>query len=572
MMDSGIFDKLASDLSLDERQELLEKLKTHLNFSDEPLYFEDKGLPAEETKIAYLKLPWFYRFFYNILGFFKSKSPLKIFEDQQVSALGNRIDELSPGLYDYQNYMLLPAFQQQLIKLKEAAQFFYTALDSSVNRDRMAFFAFLGSLEMPDVHKRLLEETDPRVILEKYPDSHESEQRQLAFKALEDGLAMIGEDYRRIMYYNARSLFCLKELSSFLYDRLIMAFAFNKAAGGEVCSIKNVRDLLVSLSNILLSLKVVPPLALLKSLFVFILQEKAGEPGFDVSQQIRKLMAKAESSLTVIREFNKQVPLVLVLRCSGRDMSIAPREISGGEDWFIVYKEYWRKRIESLFAASLRERRSRKLLGFFREFFKGKNISLLENSLKSENPGRLPVKGALALTFLYNFYTEIFIPEINQVLQPILADGDFEKNENRFEFSEAYSNLSRLREEIMRFEEDISFSGDFGKRYSQVRQIMASMPVKRRKIQIILEEAQEGAEKILQRAREAILSIVNVLNGILGKDTKGKYFPLTNLAKVTGKNNQFIFQMAEIIGQFQTVLKLLDDINIMESEFNRFDF
>jgi len=141
----------------------------------------------------------------------------------------------------------------------------------------------------------------------------------------------------------------------------------------------------------------------------------------------------------------------------------------------------------------------------------------------------------------------------------------FQKKENRIEFSEGYNNLIKLEDEINKFEHEISQSGDYGKRYAQIRQDMSSIPLKRRKIQILLEEVEENAGKILEQARSASQTMVNVLEGFLGKDSRGKYYALTNLSKIAGKNNQFIASMDEVVQQFRMVLKLLDNIEAMES-------
>jgi len=565
MAENLVFDKLVSSISLDERQNLLERLKNQSNISSAILYFEDKEvIPARDMDAEFAALPWYSRLGYFILSFFKTKPPVVIFGDNRVATLGQRIDERTPGLYDYQERMLLPAFYRQIEKLKEAARFFYSALDTSVNRDKGVFFAFLGSLEMADVHKRLESDTEPNRIAEKYPEAPEPELRQSAFKAMEDAFTLITEDQRDTMYFAARSLNCLKGLSSFLFDRLIMAFSTKNAQDGPVCSINVVKELLISLNNILLSLKAVPPMTLLESLFIFILQERASEPGFDMNREIRLLLAKAEDSLTVVRDFNKKVPLAWIIRCALRNMSFMPQEISGGEDWFVVYRDYWRRRIDSKFSDFFKDRRRRALLEAFRHFLKGHNLKALVGAQSESNPDGLPVKGAFALSFLLTFYSAVFMPSTNKILRPILIDGEFNKKENRIEFAEGYNNLIKLEDEIKKFDMEISAVGEYGKRYAQARQEVSSLPVKRRKLQIILEDAQEDVEKILASARKASRSMVNLLNGFLGRDQKGKYDILNNLASIAGKGNEFINGLTEAHQQFQTLVKLLDDIEAME--------
>jgi hypothetical protein len=566
MVASGHFNRLVSGLSLDERLNLLEKLKGQSNISQDPLYYrEEDQSSALDIETHYARLPWYYHLWYFILGLIKAQAPIKVFEDRQVASVGRAIADETPGLYDFQKRMLLPSFYNQVEYLKDSARFFYTALDTSVNRDKGAFYAFLGSLEMGPVHERLQMETDPNIIGENHPGASETEIRQMAFRSMEEAMEEITEDFRGTMYFDARSLHCLKELASFFFDRLIMAFAFDSSVNGRTCSATVVKDLLITLNNILFSLKVIPPMPLLESLFIFLLQEQTAEPGFDINKEIRVLLARADEALSVIRAFNKQVPLTAILRCATRNMALAPKEISGGEDWFVVYREYWKRRIETLFADYIRDRRHRELLDSFRYFLKGTNLKILGNTLSDTNPEGMSIKGAFALSFLLTFYSVVFMADINKTLRPILIDGEFYKKENRTEFTESYNDLIKLEDDIKKFEHNISPSGDFGRRYILARQDMSSLPVKRRKIQLVIEEASDEAEKILERTRRASKSMINILNGILEKDTKGKYDALANMSKLAGKGTRFVTGISETIQQFQKVLQLLDDIDAMEA-------
>ena len=566
MAGKEVFDSLVSVLSLEERQNLLLKMKNQSDFPGDLLCPEDKEtVSGADLATAYSRLPWFLRLWYFIQGLIMAKTPVAIFGDRQVSLLGAKIDEKSPGQYDFRKAMLLPAFFRQMEKLKDAARFFFSALDTSVNRDKGAFFAFLGSLEMPEVHKRLQAETDPLSIAEKHPDSSELELRQTAFKAMDDALAAVTEDNRQAMYSSARSLKCLKELSSFYFDRVLKAFGSGSSPGGVTCSAGSVRDSLVSLNNILHSLRDVPPMPLLESLFVFSVQERIGETGFDFNREMRLLLVKAGEALTVIREFNRQTPLTWIIRCSARDMSVMPREISGGEDWFAVYRDYWKRRVESLLGDFFRERRHRELLNSFLYFFRGTNLKPLGNIASDSNPDGIPVKGSFALSFINTFYSVVFMPETNKILRPILIDGEFAKKENRAEFAESYNNLIKLENDIKKFETEIAPDGDLGKRYAQARQELTSLPVRRRKIQIVIDDAVADADKILEQARDASRNIVNILGGILGRETRSKYDTLANLQKMADRDSRFMPGLEEALLQLQRFLGLLDDIEAMEN-------
>ncbi|MDR0624607.1 MAG: DUF5312 domain-containing protein [Treponema sp.] len=568
MTEDRTLNQLVAELTLEERKNLLEKLKAQSNLSGEPLYEVKKEAPAVQLDEQYARLPWYYHIFYLIMSFFKSKAPLKLFEDGQVARLGREIDGRFPGLYNYHRGYLLPEFYQALMDLKEAARFFFTALDASVGRDKGGFYAFLGSLELGDIHRRLRTETDPGKLGEKNLGVPEAELRQIAFRAMEDALAAITGEQRNAMYHNARSLQCLKELSSFLYDRILLAFGLESAASGRTCSINVVRELLLTLNNILFSLRNPPPLPLLESLFVFLLQEKAGEPGFDMGREMRSLLSKAENALVTIRSFNAKAPLTLILRCASRDMALSPQEVSGGEDWFLMYREYWKRHIELELADYTRLRRHQEMVNSFRYFLKGANLKVLDNVISETNPDGLPIPEAMGLSFLLTFYSAVFMGDINKTLRPILIDGEFHRRENRAEFTESYNELIKLEDDIRKFERHISPSGDYGKRYSLARQDMSSLPVKRRKVQLVLQDASGEAQKIITGARRAVQSMVNILNGILGNSSGGKYGGLGNAARLSGRGTTLVNSIGDAIQKFQKTLQLLDDIDAMESGRN----
>jgi hypothetical protein len=386
----------------------------------------------------------------------------------------------------------------------------------------------------------------------------------MALKAMDGAMAEVTDELRNTMYFDARALYCLKELSSFLFDRVIMAFAFNTMANGDACSVTIVRELLVTLNNILVSLKNIPPKPLLESLFVFLLQEKSGEKNFNINNELRALLSRAENALGVVREFNRQVPLTMILRCASRNMSLSPREISGGEDWFVIYREYWKDRVEAAFSDYSRNRRRREVLDSFHSFLNVTNLRLLLYAAADASSDGIPVRGAFSLSFLLTFYPVIFIPDIKDALQTVFVDGDFVRKENHVEFDEAYNNLMKLEDEIRKFEARLSPSGLYGERYEQANQDMASLPAKRRKFQIVVEEASAEALEIVDLAKRSSQSMINILGGIAVADPNGKHGSLSNLQKLSDKDPEFVNSITGIIRTFQNLIRILDDIDAMD--------
>jgi hypothetical protein len=569
MAEMGTLEKLVAGLSLDERQRMLERLKAHSTLSNESLYPSPEGEagPALSTADRYAKLPWYYRLYYFILGFFKNRSPRQIFTDAQTGKLGRRIELVYPGVYSYQKEQLGTEFHRLLAALKEDARFFFEALDASVSRDRGCFFSFLGSLEMAAVHRGLETETTPEQLREKNPAVPDAELRQAALRIMEESFAGITEAQRTVMYRHARSLHCLKELASFLYDRVLLAFS--PGEGIQTCSIHVVKDMLASLNNILFSLNEPPSLALLESLFIFMLQARFSEPGFDQNQELRRLLNRAERALANIRNFNRHLPLTLILKCGNRDMSYGPRPVSGGEDWYAVYRDYWRRRITAQCAAYIKDRRARELRESYKRFFPGPEVPPLvnlENAAAEGDSGRFPLGLSQSLSFLLSFYTLVFMPDLNAGLALVMTEGEFVNKENLVEFTGRYNDLTKLETDIKTLDEKIGPRGIYGERYTQAWQDMSSLPVKRRKIQLVIDDAQEEARQIIERARTAFGSISAVLEGILNKDSEGRYDTLSNLSQLEAK----IPNLPEVLQAAGDRLRdaglVLDTVTTLEAE------
>ncbi|MDR1587929.1 MAG: DUF5312 domain-containing protein, partial [Treponema sp.] len=324
-------------------------------------------------------------------------------------------------------------------------------------------------------------------------------------------------------------------------------------------------DALISLNNILFSLKECPSMSLLESLFVFILQEQGAGASADVQQETQKLLTQAEISLAGIRDFNRKIPLALITRVAARDMSLIPKAISGGEDWFMLYKDHWKRHIDTVFFAYFGNRRRRELRKAFTDFFGDTELRSLESAESETKPGGLPVVRADSLGFLLTFHSGIFMTELNPFLRTVLIDGEFRKKENKLEYTENYNELIKLDDVIGQFDQNLSPRGDWGKRYAQTKNEISALAAKRRKLQIIQEEIDEQANAIVDRSALAMNGMVKVLNGITGGESGGKYDTLSNLSHLNGKTSEFTEALGNAALKFREAVRILKDIARLET-------
>ncbi|MDR0688996.1 MAG: DUF5312 domain-containing protein [Spirochaetaceae bacterium] len=562
---SGVFGYLAADLSLEERRKLLDKIGIHSEISRELLY-KDKNhaffTPPE--KEHYHQLPWHIRLKYIIMGLFNNISARQIYENHQIARIGKIINGKDPEFYDYRQDRLLPKLREKFVELKSAARFFYDTLNRSINRDKGAFYAFLASLEIEDIHQHLMIGTNPEQLAAENAAVRGRDLSQIAFDNLEQTLMLITEEEKSRMYANVRSLHYLKALSTFPFDRIILSFTADPASGRLVCKGRSVKDVLMFLQNVLFSLKQVPSMPLLESLFIFCLQEHGEDPPLDITLEMRRLLSMAESALMIIRDFNRDVPLTLILRCISRNMGLVPQGIGGGEDWFVAYREYWKRHIDAQFSEYQRTCRYNELANALHQFFNGGALKTLNYAVSQHRPDGFPLSGAMALSFLLTFYSNVFMPDIYQILRTILIEGEFYKLESRTQFTEIYNEIIMLEDTILQFESQLSSEGRYGKYYFPLNSKMASDPSKRRRVQQVVEEASMEAEGIIIAAEQTVAEMIKILEGFIRKDVNGNYDTLVNIMQISSKIPNFVSGIDNSMRQFQQTLQFLDTIDMLE--------
>jgi hypothetical protein len=557
----GTFDRLTITLQESERKALFDRLSQNSDISTDPLYEKNAENPtvAEETfpKLSIIKRIWYY-----IIGFIFAKPPVKMYENRIIAKIGHEINLEAPGYYNYADGLLLPDMHTALTDLKSAVRFFYNALDSSVNKDKGAFYAFMASFEAPEIHELFSKICNSESFSQSNPDMGPELLKQTALDLYEETIASMTEFQREKMYRNVRSLVCLKELSCFLYDRLIASFQTEVAYHGHVCPAALVKGQLVMLNNILFSLKQVPSPTLLSTLFFFSLREDIENKDERINFELQKLMSQTEKSLVVIRNFNRNIPLTKILRCADKNTSYEPTELSGGEDWFVVFRNYWKEKINECYTNHLIKIKRKEIDDTFAIFFKDAEMVKVDIGNSDD---QIPLSNTLLFSFLLTFYKRIFLTDMNQVLRPILIDGDFEKKENRLDFTESYNELIKMEDAINGLLAKAGPYGDYGTRYKQLMADVVSPVIRHRKMQTLIEDAETESAEIAQKAKSAMGIMNAVIHGILFPGEDSKYASLTNLSAMLGKaNREFMSALKDTSDKLMLAVDLIGNISDVE--------
>ncbi|HOX12044.1 MAG TPA: DUF5312 family protein [Spirochaetia bacterium] len=561
MSEPSTFDSLVRGLSREERRDLLTRIRGTAEVSDEPMFRpETVREPPVDYSAQYRELGPLARLVILVRRLFSGKPRDELVKELLLRHLARRIELGSPGLVSYSRRVFLNRMLAELRDLRDGARYIYDLLDRSVEKDRGAFYAFLASLELEEQHQRLLSETDPFLFAQTNSLAGEPEVRTAVWTAFDGILSSMPEESRRRMYADVRSLAFLKRVAGFLYDRLFSCF---EGAGGAApeSPFVTARDLMSELADILYSMASPPSLKLMESLLVFQMREEMENPDFDAETALKTQLARVEEALARIRSFNARVPLHEILRVVMEDPNYRPRELAGGEDWFAIYKGFWKERIEKQLSLYGTARRMQDLQSDIAGFLGSSEPVRFEYINEEGREGSPPVRLEKALGFLSAFYERLFVPEMNRTLKILLIEGEFYKKDNRVEYTDAYNELLQIPEALSGLDARLGPGGDLGSAWVQAKEELVSLPLKRRKVQAALQAANGEAEALLSRSREAMKRMQAILKGLLKGEAGGRYDSLSNLSYIEGKGNkEFLRNLDSIKNRLERTVHFLDEL------------
>lgn len=562
MAESTTFQALVLELGPEERATLLDRLQRMATVSTEALY---SPTAEDRQRVDYGEVYHSFGFIMRIIITIKSMisgvAKEDLVRDRCLRMIARKIESTHPGLVDSRRGTLQEPFFAELQSLRQAARYFYDLLDRTLERNRAAFFAFLGSLEFEDVHAELGIAIDPYQFSSDNPTASDSDVKHALSLAFDSALTGIPENQRRAMSADVKNLNALKKLSSFLFDRFLGAFQ-TSPSGRQELSIYSVLEQLTALSSILLSMEQPPSARLMEAIFAFSLNDELQKPGFDLESAVKKEMASAERALNVIRDFNASVPMQQIVKLAYEDPNLQIDQLPPGDDWFPVFKSYWRERMDKSFQRFSAERRINQLeadiVGLVGAEMQSGLHSVLEHGTDSIPPSRQ----ARVLRFIEAFYHKTFLQEINRYLKLILLEGEFYKRDNRLEFTDAYNTILQTSEALRNLDYRLSSEGELGASYIQAKKELVSIQIRKRKVDSAIHTAGNEAEGIITRTSEAMGRMQMILKGILAGEARSRYDSLSNLSRIEGKSNKDFQRALEICRvKLEKAVFLIDELS-----------
>lgn len=554
MGESEVFDKLVKELDPIERKQLLEKLEFSQTYEAEPMIRkaseEEMDLEKEFYSLGFLaRIIIFFRVT------FRGEDKFQITEDIILKRIERELKRTSGDILSYKNGRLKESFLAEIRTLHESVNFFAPEVESASGLRRDEFLNFLGSLQIPGIHHQLIIDTNFRKTEEKTRLTEPADVRKEVVMNVENDLNQVTGELRRAMYMNSQTVFIMGEIVKFDFTGLEELFT----AGDDKqksCYFGDARIRLERLTELLSSFRISPDRQLMEAFFLFNNDSIKVNDEAELQTGLQVFLESARKHLLIIRKFNSTMQLPKVMKLITGNVDYKPDKVSGGEDWFNIYKAYWENLVERKYRKYRVEKHKQKIYQDMQMYFKKDKLPELEFYRYSYK---------YSCGFLNLFLREQFTTSLNEVLKKILVDGKFYKKSNKNEFTDSYSSLLSMYEKLRNFDDKNSVKGEYGMKLDAVANEASSESIREKKKAAIIEASDFEAFEIIKKGLESLLSLKNVLYGILYGKAGGQYDSLTNLNKlITVESRDFIIDLNEVYNKIDDAYRILGDILSLE--------
>ncbi len=560
MAPGTVFDRLVSDMSVQERQELLSKVQIATKVDDAPLAVAEP--PGEsDFETLYRQLSFWSKVMLALRAILLGKERLALLAEIALKRLRQRIADLASTYFSTRTAEFTPAFTFEIKALQTGLRLFEEPLKRCLGPEKRDFAAFLAGLEMPDIQESLLAETDlSRLADNPLLDNEDSVRREIEV-AIADALVQISEDNRTVMARHMTALRYLGLLVRFPFERILRSFGeYGPRADAA-------QQLLEELAGLLEGFVVPPSAKLLEGLFLFSLPDDPVGGESSLEDGLKSMIAKANGLIAQIRDFNYQIPLRDILRFSLRQLDWTAPVAAGGEDWFALYEQFWADRLTAHLAQHKRDRRERELLKEAASFVNLARLPLLSHYRSESWNGAVSFQHEHSLAFIAGFVGQLFPLEISRTTKTFLIDGRFYKEENRRDFTDCYDRINRVLDIMKKFDQSLSNEGEQGELIRQALEEAHTPDMRARRTDKLVAAADRQARGIVMEMIATFDLFANLVDGILHGQGDSTFDSVTNLAFIGGRENPRLrASLSRIFSTMQRAAEILKGLFAFETE------
>ncbi|HOV13735.1 MAG TPA: DUF5312 family protein, partial [Spirochaetota bacterium] len=485
-MERTEFEKLAKNLSEQERQELLAKLRMEDktgNDGFDSTFLQKKGdkklSTNEQYKIAleyYKKSGFLDKFLIMLASFFSGKNKEDLVIEKEFAKLKKEIQNKYYNILDFDNRLLTQNFANEIILLNEASSKIRDTIDNFFS-DTEYYHRFLF-----DFFENQFGETLKKALTNLNPEDIKSTE-------FIDKTAFLRERERRIKEFfdvidKAKFDFIINQVEKLEIALKILKFDYTKLL--HPFGISNYNNLVtnkatVSFMTIEKSLEKFYSLLIdfnFSSLNIQILNDFVKFSKNNFISESREILNKSFTDqdvkkfyevLNTFKTFLDKVPMDKIFKYCKKDILHNPMIKNETINVIEIYKEEKRKQVQNLWEShyinSKRGDLKKLIIDLFGEnnFFTLHyfNENLYENIYKATN---VKITSIYFINLLLFFIKKFYKHHIDTLLAKILIDGNFADDMSKFHLTGGYHTINNSIEKVNLFDSRFNPENDLGKK------------------------------------------------------------------------------------------------------------
>ena len=566
------FDNLVLSLGRDERSELLHKLESYFSQEGrepEVINTEIKNTDLNEIEtdlsVKYRAESFLVKIIIIIKALFTGMSQELLYNDLVLNRKRRDIGRQFPELFNAHDSTLLNGFFEFIHQLKLAADFFRPAV-AAYEEDPGECYVLLSSLILPELSEEIEQEASPYNI--PFDRSVTSELRLSLIRKMEECLQDIPADRRAELYSAVCSLSWLRQFVNLPFDKFMSRFG--QRSDGFYCEVEAVSNELAAFSKVFSAYRPVP-VELICALFLISEKAEFGYSevsNYDLSnQRVADYEKSSKSHIDVIKSFRASVPLKSFSMLSFGSASWQPDNPEGAEDWFIKYKNHWRKLFDRKWEAWLLDRKKEQLKGMFLGVFGINELPLFPYRPWASVWGGVPFGREYTLGFINSFFG-ILYPKMEPVFKKIMIEGDFIQKENCVEFTDAFNGFGMLRQGLEGIVYKLTGKGPWLTTIKDISKEKVRTLQTRSRMSAIMLSIETEVELLFSKFKNVAGNMLLILEGILKIRTgvENHYASISNLSLIGGHENaKFIASLTLAKNKLESSISLLDRISDIDS-------
>ena len=563
-MAKNSFDELVINMPQAERIELYNRLIASLNASEQTLVENTVPEEYDNTGDIEKKLKTesrFFKFLLYIRSLFSGTDSVSLYNTILIERTAKYVEKKYPTILNAKKSILKASFYDRLRSLKTAADFFQPGIDL-YEEDPGRFYVFLSSLLLPEIYEKIELEIDPFKFVEDKDASQEVRTAQL--RRLEEIFQEITSAARTNLYNAVSGIDWLRQFMSLPFEKFLSKF-MTISAGEYLCQIDSVSNEISQFARVLCNGRVIST-EILQAMFLFSFQSQLGNPEIDITALTSEYVGKSISYIGVIKRFLENVPLRLLGEISHKSATWVPKQPDGVEDWFIKYKNEWKKLFDIQWEKWVNYKKQCEIDKKIKEMFSTEELPQMPFQPWKNVWEDLAFMRQKSISFLYGFFSTKY-PDVSKLLKILMIEGDFKQRENRIEFTDSYDQMNHLGTNVETLVFRFAPQGDIGQVFKEVEEKNERTVKTHSRLENLISSAYSEAGIYFTQFTNNVTILANVIEGIISESKVGKYDTLNNIAAIQGRKNQaYRQQLAGVRTLFLTAIECLNTLISLENK------